>query len=118
MPSSMRTCPHCDALQSSEARFCRSCGTLLPEESFAGERSALALTQPPLSQASPEIRAYAQSFRQPSAGTSLTLGALAALCIVVGTGAAAMSGESACLFAPGMIGITFLFAALFLWVGG
>ena len=119
MPSSLlRTCPHCDALQSSEARFCRSCGTLLPEESFAGERSALALTQPPSSQASPEIRAYAQSFRQPRAEASLTLGALAALCIVVGTGAAAMSGESACLFAPGMIGITFLFAALFIWVGG
>ena len=118
MPSSMRTCPHCDALQSSEARFCRSCGTLLPEESFAGERSALALTQPPSSQASPEIRAYAQSFRQPRAEASLTLGALAALCIVVGMGAAAISGESAPLFALGMIGITFLFTALFLWVGG
>ncbi|ABQ88916.1 zinc ribbon domain-containing protein [Roseiflexus sp. RS-1] len=118
MPSSMRTCPYCDALQSPEARFCRSCGRLLPEESFARERFAPALAQPPSSQVSPEIRAYAQSFRQPSAGTSLTLGALAALCIVVGTGAAAMSGESACLFAPGMIGITFLFAALFFWVGG
>jgi len=118
MPSSMRTCPYCDALQSSEARFCRSCGTLLPEESFAGERSALALTQPPSSQASPEIRAYAQSFRQPRAEASLTLGALAALCIVVGMGAAAISGESAPLFALGMIGITFLFTALFLWVGG
>jgi hypothetical protein len=118
MPSSMRTCPYCDALQSPEARFCRSCGRLLPEESFARERFAPALAQPPSSQVSPEIRAYAQSFRQPSAGTSLTLGALAALCIVVGTGAAAMSGESACLFAPGMIGITFLFAALFIWVGG
>jgi hypothetical protein len=118
MPSSMRTCPYCDALQSSEARFCRSCGTLLPEESFARERSALALTQPPSSQASPEIRAYAQSFRQPSAGTSLTLGALAALCIVVGMGAAAISGETAYLFASGMIGITFLIAALILGVEG
>lgn len=118
MPSSMRTCPYCDALQSPEARFCRSCGRLLPEESFAGERFAPALAQPPSSQASPEICAYAQSFRQPYAEASLTLGALAALCIVVGTGAAAISGESACLFASGMIGITFLFAALFLWVGG
>jgi hypothetical protein len=118
MPSSMRTCPHCDALQSSEARFCRSCGRLLPEESFARERFAPALAQPPSSQVSPEIRAYAQSFRQPSAEASLTLGALAALWIVVGTGAAAISGESAPLFALGMIGITFLFTALFLWVGG
>jgi len=33
-------------------------------------------------------------------------------------GAAAISGESAPLFALGMIGITFLFTALFLWVGG
>ena len=118
MPSSMRTCPHCDALQSSEARFCRSCGRLLPEESFARERFAPALAQPPSSQVSPEIRAYAQSFRQPRAEASLTLGALAALCIVVGMGAAAISGESAPLFALGMIGITFLFTALFLWVGG
>jgi hypothetical protein len=114
----MRTCPHCDALQSSEARFCRSCGTLLPEESFARERFAPALTQPPSSQASPEIRAYAQSFSQPRAEASLTLGALAALCIVVGMGAAAMSGETTYLFASGMIGITFLFTALFFWVGG
>jgi hypothetical protein len=118
MPSSMRTCPYCDALQSPEARFCRSCGRLLPEESFARERFAPALAQPPSSQVSPEIRAYAQSFRQPSAEASLTLGALAALWIVVGTGAAAISGESAPLFALGMIGITFLFTALFLWVGG
>ena len=118
MPSSMRTCPYCDALQSPEARFCRLCGRLLPEESFAGERFAPALAQPPSSQVSPEIRAYAQSFRQPSAEVSLTLGALAALWIVVGTGAAAISGESAPLFALGMIGITFLFTALFLWVGG
>jgi hypothetical protein len=118
MPSLLRTCPYCDALLSPEARFCRSCGRLLPEESFFGERLTPTPVQPLSFQASPEIRAYAQSFRQPSAGTSLTLGALAALCIVVGTGAAAMSGESACLFAPGMIGITFLFAALFIWVGG
>jgi hypothetical protein len=33
-------------------------------------------------------------------------------------GAAAISGETAYLFASGMIGITFLFAALFIWVGG
>jgi hypothetical protein len=118
MPSSMRTCPYCDALQSPEARFCRSCGRLLPEESFARERFAPALAQPPSSQVSPEIRAYAQSFRQPSAEVSLTLGALAALCIGVGTGAAAISGERAYLFASGMIGITFLFTALFFWVGG
>ena len=119
MPSSLlRTCPYCDALQSPEARFCRSCGRLLPEESFARERFAPALAQPPSSQVSPEIRAYAQSFRQPSAEASLTLGALAALWIVVGTGTAAISGESAPLFALGMIGITFLFTALFLWVGG
>jgi hypothetical protein len=118
MPSLLRTCPYCDALLSPEARFCRSCGTLLPEESFAGERSAPALAQPPSSQASPEIRAYAQSFRQPRAEASLTLGALAALCIVVGMGAAAISGETAYLFASGMIGITFLIAALILGVEG
>ncbi len=118
MPSSLRTCPYCDALQSPEARFCRSCGRLLPEESFAGERSAPALAQPPSSQVSPEIRAYARSFRQPYAGTFLTLGALATLCIVVGMGAAALSGETTYLFASGMIGITFLIAALFLWFIG
>ena len=118
MPSLLHTCPYCDALLSPEARFCRSCGRLLPEESFFGERLTPMPVQPLSFQASPEIRACAQSFRQPYAEASLTLGALAALCIVVGTGAAAMSGESACLFAPGMIGITFLFAALFIWVGG
>jgi hypothetical protein len=74
--------------------------------------------QPLSFQASPEIRACAQSFRQPYAGTSLTLGALAALCIVVGMGAAAISGETAYLFASGMIGITFLIAALILGVEG
>jgi hypothetical protein len=118
MPSLLRTCPYCDALLSPEARFCRSCGRLLPEESFFGERLTPMPVQPLSFQASPEIRAYAQSFRQPRAEASLTLGALAALCIVVGMGAAAISGETAYLFASGMIGITFLIAALILGVEG
>jgi hypothetical protein len=99
----MRTCLSCDALQSPEARFCQSCGTLLPEESFAGEHSTQALAQPPSSQALPEIRAYAQSFRQPHAEASLTLGALAALCVVVGIGAVAISGSTEYLYALGVI---------------
>ncbi|MCL6543186.1 MAG: hypothetical protein K6T87_21760, partial [Roseiflexus sp.] len=38
----MRTCPYCDALQSPEARFCRSCGRLLPEQ-----RSPMTEPSPP-----------------------------------------------------------------------
>lgn len=57
MPSSLRTCPHCNALQPPEARFCRACGKSLPKETPAPEESA----PTPVAPVEPAAPATAQS---------------------------------------------------------
>lgn len=112
-----RTCPYCDALQSPEARFCRSCGKPLPRLSdapeFVGSTSGVSFS--PLSL---DVAAYARSFRQPLAETLPVLGALSALVFAGGAIAAATTGASEPLCAAGMVAITFLSVLLYFWLAG
>ncbi len=119
MPSSVRTCPRCDALQPPEARFCRACGKPLPPDGDAQVYAATpAPPNAPSSPISPEVLAYAQSYRQPVTEPLPGLGALAALCFAGGAMAAVVSGESAVMYAAGLIGATFLLTFLFFWLAG
>ncbi len=119
MPSSVRTCPRCDALLSPEARFCRSCGKPLPPDGDAQVHAAApAPPNAPSSPILPEVLAYAQSYRQPVTEPLPGLGALAALCFVGGAIAAVVSGELAVMYAAGLIGATFLLTFLFFWLAG
>ncbi len=112
-----RTCPFCDALQSPEARHRRSCGKPLLRQSDALE-SAASTSRVSFFPQSPEVSAYARSFRQPHAETLPVLGALSALVLAGGAIAAATTGDSGYLYAAGMVAITFLTALLYFWFAG
>lgn len=119
MPSSVRTCPRCDALQPPEARFCRACGKPLPPDGDAQVHAATpAPPNAPSSPISPEVLAYAQSYRQPVTEPLPGLGAAAALCFVGGAIVAVVSGEPAFMYAASLIGTTFLLTFLFFWLAG
>ncbi len=118
MPSYVRTCPYCDALQSPEARFCQSCGKPLPQDSPAQVYAPTPAPTAPSSPAPPEVLAYARSYRKPATEPLLALGALAALFFLGGAIAAAVSGVSSYLYASGLIGATFLVTFLYFWLLG
>lgn len=119
MPVSVHTCPRCHTLLPPEARFCRACGEPLPLDGDAQVNAAA--PAPPTAPAfptSPEILAYAQSYRQPVTEPLPALGALTALFFLGGAIAAVVSGEPAFLHVAGLIGATFLLTFLFFWLAG
>ncbi|MCS6939486.1 MAG: zinc ribbon domain-containing protein [Roseiflexus sp.] len=119
MSSSVRTCPRCHALQPPEARSCRLCGQPLPPDGDA--QVSAAVPAPPTAPSfptSPEVIAYAQSYRQPVTEPLPALGALAALSFLGGAIAAVVSGEPAFVYVAGLTGSTCLLTLLFLWLAG